>query len=458
MNPGRTEKRNRWLPGILTVGTLMAGGRWISHVPVGPAYIGDLLLFASVLHGLCAALTRKATERTYGPGVLLALVVLFAAFRLLTTDADADMRTAARDAAPFLYCCAGYLSSSAYQWAGEESRKRAVRMLYGALLVHLVWVGAVLLAGDAMPGMPQLDAETRVFDLRPDFDAAMLGVLIGLSILRVRTGKGRLNVVVAASALFLVFSMHTRAGLLACFACIAAAFVLRPKAAGRRPVRSVLLGCAVVLGVLLLLPGSSAGQRFVATTGGVTTSQEAALSAEGTTRARMIAWRSVIGYTLDDPGRTAIGVGFGTDFLRLSDADVPLGRGMGVRSPHNYLLTCFARLGLAGLSLVTALLASVLGAVARALRSREADELTSLCVLLVVSLLVVALLGVVLESPFGAVPFFWASGVLLGRKRLLRARRRRIHQGPAEFVQEGELAASRGPGVPDVKPLRECMR
>ncbi|MFI6933869.1 O-antigen ligase family protein [Streptomyces sp. NPDC050287] len=425
-------------------------------MPVGPAYIGDLLLAAAVLHGIISALTRRARDRTYGPGVLLALVVLLASFRLLCTNAD--MRTAARDAAPFIYGCAAYLSSGAYQRDGEATRKRAVRILYGALLVHLAWVGAVLLAGDAFPAMPQLDGETRVFDLRPDFDAAMLSVLIGMSILRVRTGKVRLNVVVAGVAFFLVFSMHSRAGLLACFTCVIAAFVLRPMAAARRPVRSVLLGCAVVLGVLLLLPSSSAGQRFVATTGGVTTSQEVALSAEGTTRARLISWRRVLGYTLDDPRRTLVGVGFGTDFLRLSDADLPLGRGIGVRSPHNYLLTCFARLGLVGLSLITILLGSILGAVARSLRSREADELTSVCVLLVVSLLVVALLGVVLESPFGAAPFFWASGVLLGRDRFLRARHRRTRQRPAALIHEGEITASRGPRVSNAKPLRECMR
>jgi hypothetical protein len=428
-DPATGVRRERWLAGSMAIATLIAGGRWISHVPVGPAYIGDLLLAAAGLHAVVCALARKGAARTYGPGALLTLALLFAVFRLF--GAEGDLRTAARDAAPFLYGCIAHLSSGAYQRAGGETRRRTVRLLYGALLLHLVWVGVAVTARDLVQSMPQLDAETRVFEVRPDFDAAMLGVLTGLSILRIRAGRPGLHAVVAGAAMFLTLAMHSRAGLLSCVACAAVAFVLRPTGgAGRRTLRSTLLACGVILGVLVLLPGSPAGQRLVATTGGTPASQEAALSAEGTTRARLISWHRVIGYTLDDPGRTVVGVGFGTDFLRLSDADLPLGRGVGVRSPHNYLLTCFARLGLVGLSLVIAVLVTILGAAAGSLRSSGSDELTSLSILLVVSILIVALMGVVLESPFGAAPFFWASGVLLGISRFRRAQRRRIRPFP----------------------------
>ena len=139
-------------------------------------------------------------------------------------------------------------------------------------------------------------------------------------------------------------------------------------------------------------------------------------------------------YTLDDPVRTAVGVGFGPDFLQLSNADLPIARGMGVRSPHNYLITTFARLGFVGLTVVVALLASLLTIAVRTVHRGPPDELTSLCVLLMVSLLIVSLLGVILESPFGAAPFFWAAGILLAGDRSRRARIRQkgeqktIHQ------------------------------
>ena len=209
-------------------------------------------------------------------------------------------------------------------------------------------------------------------------------------------------------------------------------------------------------------------RRLLATAGSTSTTQEAR-SAQGTTRARLMAWDKVLDYTFEDPVRTVIGVGFGTDFLRLSDGDVPLGRGIGVRSPHNYLLTCFARLGLVGLMLVVALLSALLAVALSTLWTGRPDELTSLSALLVVSIFVVSMFGVVLESPatnerasrpgirklgavlespFGALPFFWAAGILLGmhrsrRQRELHARNtgRKIMSGsvsPRRPLQSGQ--------------------
>ncbi|MFI5677346.1 O-antigen ligase family protein [Streptomyces cellulosae] len=408
----------KWIAGSLMVAVLIAGGRWVSHVPIGPVYISDVLLCGAALYAFLAALTRKEKTLTYGPGVLIALVILWATVRMLTPDGA--LRVAARDAAPFVYCSAAYLSTRACQRASVKARKRTVRLLHCALLIHAGWLAAALLTKDFASMMPVLDGEA--FKLRPDFDSAMLGVIIGLSIIRIREGKVWANASVAGAALFLLLFMQTRAGLLSCCACVAAALMLRSRKGTRITVRTILLVAAAVLVMFGLLPSSPAGERLIATTGGVATSQEAR-SAQGTTRARLIAWQRVLDYTLDDPARTVIGVGFGPDFLRLSDGDLPLGRGIGVRSPHNYLLGCFARLGLVGLMSVTALLSVLLAVALSTLWAGRPDELTSISVLLVISILIVSMLGVVLESPFGALPFFWASGILLGMHRSRRAQR-----------------------------------
>jgi O-antigen ligase len=413
------DGRAKWLAGSLMVAVLIFGGRWISHVPIGPVYISEVLLGASVLHAVLSALTRKEKTNTYGPGILIALVILWSTFHMLTPEGP--LRVAARDAAPFVYCCAAYLSARACQRASTEVRQRTVRLLHGALLIHAAWLAVALLATEFVATMPELDGEVRVFKTRPDFDAAMLGVLIGLSIIRIRMGKVWLNASVAGGALFLLLLMQTRAGLLACCACMAAALILRLKKSSRISVRAAVLGAGGAFLVLGLLANSTAGERLLATAGSTSASQEAR-SAQGTTRARLMAWEKVMDYTLEDPARTMIGVGFGTDFLLLSDGDVPLGRGIGVRSPHNYLLTCFARLGLVGLTFMVALLSALLAVALSTLRAGRPDELTSISVLLVVSIFVVSMFGVVLESPFGALPFFWAGGILLGMHRARRHR------------------------------------
>jgi len=410
------------ITGVLVVAVLLTGSRWISHLSVGPLYIGDALVCAAFLRAVYSRLgSPKRARRTYGPGIVVGLLLLMTAFRLLA--AQGDVRMAARDAAPFAYAAIAYLSASAYQRASDHGRERTVRLLYGGLLLHFAWVAVATWLPEFAAMLPQV-GETRLLGIRSDFDAALLGVLAGMSILRTKRGRVWLHATVAIAALVPALALRNRAGILACCTCVLVAVVLRLGRNGRINFRAVLVAATVALCLTAVLPMTPAGQRLLATNGGTVASREVVDSAVGTQRARFIAWSRSIAYTLDDPVRASIGVGFGTDFLRLSDGDLPLGRGVGLRAPHNYLVTVVARLGFVGLTIVGSLLTALLAVVIRILRRGSPDELTSLCVLLVISITVVALLGVVLESPFGAAPFFWASGILLGGDRSLRARGR----------------------------------
>jgi hypothetical protein len=413
---------NRMIAGTVAVAVLLTGGRWISHVHVGPLYIGDVLLCAAFLQAICLrSLSGLRHRRIHGPGILVGLLLLVTGFHLLAVEGD--LRMAARDAAPFAYAAIAYLSAGGYQRASDLGRARTVRLIHGGLLLHLGWMVVATLAPEFVATMPRVGM-TRVFEIRTDFDVAVLGVLAGLSILRIRRGRIWLHGSVAAAALTTGLAQVNRAALLSCCACVLVAVLLRAARNGRITFRTVPLGAIAVLAVVVVLPMSPAGQRLLALNKGATASSEMVENAQGTKRARLIAWERVVTYTLDDPVRTAVGVGFGPDFLQLSNGDLPIGRGTGVRSPHNYLITLFARLGFIGLTIVVALLVSLLTIAMRIVRRGPPDELTSLCVLLVISLLVVALLGVILESPFGATPFFWAAGILLAGDRSRRARRR----------------------------------
>ncbi|MCT9078919.1 O-antigen ligase family protein [Streptomyces fulvoviolaceus] len=420
---GKPTTDNRLIAGTVAVAVLLTGGRWISHLHMGPLYIGDVLLCAAFLQAICLrSLSGQRRERIHGPGILIGLLLLVTGFHLLAVEGD--LRMAARDAAPFAYAAIAYLSAGGYQRASDRGRARTVRLIHGGLLLHLSWMVVATLAPDWVATLPRV-GPTRVFEIRTDFDVAVLGVLAGMSILRIRRGRIWLHGSVAAAALATGLAQVNRAALISCCLCVLVAVMLRAGRNGRLTLRAVTLGAIAVLAVVVaVLPMSPAGQRLLALNKGATASSELVENAQGTKRARLIAWERVVTYTLDDPARSAIGVGFGPDFLQLSNGDLPIGRGMGVRSPHNYLITSFARLGFAGLTIVVALLASLLAIVIRIVRRGPPDELTSLCVLLVVSLLVVSLLGVILESPFGATPFFWAAGILLAGHRTRRARRR----------------------------------
>ncbi|MDQ1029176.1 O-antigen ligase [Streptomyces umbrinus] len=420
------------IAGTVAVILLLAGGRWVSHIMIGPVYITDVLLAAAVLHMVCSRLLAKHhLGINHGPGVLVGLVVFATLVRVIPSEGEALL--IARDAAPFLYVAVAYLSARGYLLASEPDRRRTARLVHGALGIHLCWVACVVL----VPGLSSALSEFWSGpspEVRSDLDTALLGILAGVSILRFRRKEATwMSALLAGASVALALTMHSRAGLLACCICVVAALAGGVDRNARASVRTVALGMSAVVLLIVLLPSSPAAQRLIATVDQGAASQALAVSAGGTSNARKVAWERVIRFTLDDPARVMIGVGFGPDFLKDADADVALGSKtyQGVRSPHNYLVTVFARLGLLGLIMIAALLAAVLAAAIRELRARhQPDELTFMCVFMVMSLLVIAMLGVVLESPFGAVPFFWAGGVLLAR----RHRRRRSPAGTAHVV------------------------
>ncbi|WP_316744368.1 O-antigen ligase family protein [Streptomyces sp. MK7] len=394
---------------------LLGGGRWASHIAVGPVYITDVLLAGTWLHAIAAHRLRRRTTRRSRPTLhLVGLAVLLTLVRLLTFEGEPE--AVARDAAPFLYMAVAYLSAPSFACAGNASRRRTFRILYGALVVHFGWVALLILAPgfssnlSTSGGMPLLA-------LRPDFDTALLGVLTGVSILRFRAKDGNwLNVALAVASLALALTMHSRAGLLACSACVLAGLAGRLSGNGRTTVRTLASGVTVVLALLTLLPNSPAGQRLIAGLDSTAYSQEITLNAQGTSNGRKVAWSRTVNYAFADPVRGLVGVGFGPDFLRSSGADIALGsdRFEGVRSPHNYALTVLARLGTVGLVVIASLLIVIVSAATRELCTRRGTEpLSALCVLLVLAIFIASMLGVILESPFGAVPFFWAGGILL---------------------------------------------
>jgi hypothetical protein len=126
-------------------------------------------------------------------------------------------------------------------------------------------------------------------------------------------------------------------------------------------------------------------------------------------RFRLVWWKNVVADTWT--GNPVFGLGFGHDlahsfaqeYYPVTDEEFT------ARSPHNIFLTVFGRVGLAGLAVWCAVCAVLLREAWQSLRHRDNPEQWALWGALLV-ILVGACLGVVLESPMGALPFW----VLLG--------------------------------------------
>jgi len=410
------------VPGTLVVAFALGLGRWGSYLglPDRHIYLTDLLLVSSglwtlVRHRSAVAITAR---RLWLLAPLLALGVWAIVRALVEWRVNNDV---IRDLAPYVYLLVGGL---ALVRPGTAAGRRSVYVLMGALMVHAGWVTAAVLLPAEVADLPVLDGEVYVFSLRQDFDGAALAVLAASSLyLAMSTRRSRwsaLWLLPAVWATVLIPLLANRAALLALIAtCLLVGLaLLRPAVrwVSRRPIPAAVALVIVLALLIVAVPQTPVYQRI---TGNPDFERN---SADGTQQARVEAWSDVIRYTNDDTERITIGVGLGPDFLQASGGDVHYqspGADI-VRQPHNFLLNTYARLGVVGLTLLGWLLVALVMPTWRILRRRRREPLDVVRVLVVAALLVTSLVGVILESPFGAVPFAWAAGgILLSRERYL---------------------------------------
>lgn len=413
--------------GVGVVAYLLTTGRWGAYVGVPPLFLTDLLLGLAVGRQLVirVGLGPRPAPLPEGRGLGLALLlVTWTGFRLVAGFPRLDF-VALRDAAPYLYVACVFLSAYGIRYASHDARSRAAAVLQGALLLHAAWVALAVAVPGLTSALPSIGGgAVRLLQVRSDFDGLVLGVTAATAFVRWATKGRRRDLVVLVGSLGLVMMLTSRAALIGTACCLALAIVAVKQSARRLDALWRL--SLVPLGVLILvafLPNTTAGARLLETFGASAGPAGVVhASAAGTTAARQAAWAQVVDYVDDENDRLLVGVGFGPDFMAESGADVQLlGTQVAaegeVRSPHNYLVGTYARLGLVGLMLVLLLTGRTLRAIWDG-RTRLADDgLLLVASLGVVGFLPVAALGVVLESPFGAVPYYWLVGIVLMQAR-----------------------------------------
>ncbi len=347
-----------------------------------------------------------------------------------------------RDAAPYGYAVLVFLVFP----LGERDEGWASRAITAALVFHAAWLTGTLL-GLIGPVGSLGGGQAQVFESRPDIDATVCGLLSVVALNRALLGRGfAINLLLAAWGAGLVFALQTRAGLLA-FVAQVAALVLLTRARTRartieqrgasgprqrlRMLRARSAPAVVTAALLVLAPlGAVAAQasvdRLLATFAHQAESSAAAPPpppGTGTAAARTAAWRHLVGWLMENPSRTILGVGPGPDFLQESGtAEILLGPHPieETRNPHDYLLNTWARFGLIGWALILGvLMAGWRLAILVARWSSTLRDSDLLAIMIAISIPVVAMFGVVLEAPFGAIPYFWALGHLGARWRAL---------------------------------------
>lgn len=417
------------LAGTAVVAVVLGLSRWGTNLGLAPLFISDALIALSVGHFIAARAVRGA-QPTDAPmrGVVTSTFVMFFAYflaRFALSFGQSDPLLWLRDGVPFAYAALAILAAASLSRSDGAQRARTMRVMRWALTFHLLWVAVVSLTGN-YEGFDILGpfGSAPAFQVRPDIDIALIALATGLSVRQVILGRRRFwNIVGIVLGTLVVFGTTTsRAGHLSFIASLAVAYFLSYVASQEARGRRLALVAAVpilVVAVAIILPETTAGQRFLATI--MPSGSQASLAeleAQGTARAREFTWTGVIDWTNEEPARALFGSGFGNDFLKESGTLSYLEGSTytGVRSPHNWFVGIYARLGIAGTVLVAAWLLQLLTIIWRQREQFGQDDLGSFSVLTVTAIIPVASFGVVLEAPFGAIPFFWATGILMAMR------------------------------------------
>jgi hypothetical protein len=419
------------IAGCWAVVLLLGGTRWGSYLGANPIFLTDILLiFATIQWFLSRQLRRDkfiGHPKETRPPWLLIILAAYVLGRLVVGQ-HFDL-VAIRDAAPYLYSLVGMLAWASARWASKAAQERTRQLLVWSLSFHAAWFFVVFLVLPALPkSMPTLSAAQgiHIFTPRADIDTAIVGVLAAIFVGRLI--RGALPHPWLISLAFIgcwvaILSTSSRAGLIGAVVANVYAVIAGLRAKDQFPTRKLVTIALLPLlaGVsLVVLPSTDIGTRLFATLGvSSESSDELALGAAGTARARSQAWEGLVGWTLDEPSRFLWGEGLGPNIMTMSGADILLVGNADEpetepRSPHNYWAGSFARLGLFGLIPLALICASLILGAVRMSRRAGSSELRLILHVIPLSIIVPASLGVVLESPFGAIPFFWSIGVLLG--------------------------------------------
>lgn len=421
---GGQPTRVRSLSGTVVVAFLIAGSRWGAHIGAGPIYLTDIFLGAALFHRMYGwhvygRRPKSFASQRSSPGLILGVFLAWVALRALMGVADLSL-VFLRDLAPYAYAVVGIFSAFAYSRSSVQSRHKTASAIRWALVFHLLWLLAVELLPSVVSLLPGSGGETGLFSLRRDFDGAMVGVLGGMTAFRMLLGRAnRLDYALLVGCGVALALIQSRAALLGSIAAVGVAVwstTGRSARIGRG--RAMLNATALILIVAALLiaaPSTSTGARLVATLDPSSAHTEAQLGALGTAGARWKAWGHLKGWVEEAPSRQLIGVGFGPDFLHASGTDLLLlNRQLEeVRSPHNFLLGTYARLGTIGVVLWSILCLQVLTTIWRRSSLFQSEPLLLIAAMISAALVPAGLLGVIFESPFGAIPFYWCVGILL---------------------------------------------
>lgn len=416
------------LVSILTAG-LLFGSRWFSYLGNSPIFISEVILSMSVLFWL---FSKKEIASKFGESghkiksdlakFLLAVLLLWTLARgLFSIYGGYAILDILRDLLPILYMFIAILVSSQIARQSQHSRNKLSSIFRTCLGLHLLWCLGAIVSRNYSGFQVGSIAQAGVFSFRADIDTTLVVIYFVLVLKAWENGEHRtVSAIKLCLCLVVITFSPARASLLALLVCLAWYLSSKQKKqqlldnnANLVASRKFIIFASLSV-VVFVLGFTTSGARLLGPFGLTSGSNsDLANSGIGTANARELVWTQVLAWVNGSTSSIFFGEGFGVNFLDVTNT-LQFLEGTtytGVRSPHNFLITLIARLGWPSAIVFSVAILIVL------LRFRRAvtlDDLSFLSMTILLAFIPIALLGVVLEAPFGAIPFYFSLGVLLG--------------------------------------------
>ena len=431
------------VPGTAVFIYLIFGTRWISYVVVGSVYVTDLLIAGAILSlAIQIAGNRQALRRQADYLLLIpvAFLLLWATVRF-ATEFNLD-NSSIRDFAPYAYSALAIVGFFGILVSSRGQIKRTLIAVYFALLAHLIWIVLESIFPKLFSEFPFVNSSMgiRVLSTRGDVDVTYVAIFMCINLLLITTVRmSNLKIITLSFFAIISFAVllasSTRSGVIAfviAFLWLVLALVLKgyqPKRHLSKPMLVLPIGLLLV--TILLGAKSPVLERasivesttLVAITPSnlssespVAPQETLAASGEGTVLARFNSWRSLGKWIFADAERAFVGAGFNENIMSSSGAGAQLvgpysPELASLRAPHNFLVGTTAHLGLVGLGIYLSSFITFVVLVLRRVRSTSNFTPMLTMSFFPIALLLPATVGVILESPFGAIPYWWAIGV-----------------------------------------------
>ncbi len=409
----------RWyLIAILPGCWAIFGSRWGSYLPREPIFLSDILILLLLVATLFSRIKviRKSKFTIYVVYLFLLLS------KLIFSNWDYPL-TLLRDFIPYFYIAMAPLVAWRIIPSNVVISQKIGRFLEYCIVAHAAWCLFSFYLPNFVTILPQISSsqQIHVFSIRPDFDAAMVSVFIAMVVLKrisvINLSVQRIFAVLGSSYILL---QDNRASFISFSILMLISIRYRlsrlDNVLKRASVRILVLSCVCL--ALIGISQLTIGQKFIGTTQ-LISKESSSMVGAGTASARLAAWTQVMNYLDSSPQRVFFGVGFGPDYLQDSGAlralvNSEVGSRTMPRQPHNYWLNTYARLGILGLGILGLIFAQCLRLAIRILR-KPTDYGVEMLIssLIFIALIPVASLGVVLESPFGAIAMTLALGFML---------------------------------------------